>query len=139
MFLTKHNTRQNDNMIVKTCLLISDDPDDHIEFSEALNEVSEQFVMITVSDVGKAIDFLVHKKCVPELVLLNLGIADFSSHAFFCALDGDPLLQDIRIVAYGDTVDSQNVELSRVNRFIHNDVTFSELKKELASIVASGP
>lgn len=126
-------------MIVKTCLLISDDPDDHIEFSEALNEVSEQCVMITVSDIRKAIDLLVHKKCVPEFVLLNLDIADFSSDDFFHALDGDSLLKNIRIVAYGDTVDSESVDLSRVNRFIDGDLTFSELKKELESIIAWKP
>ena len=126
-------------MIVKTCLLISDDPDDHIEFSEALNEVAEECVMITVSDVRKAIDLLVHRKCVPEFVLLNLGIPEFSSDDFFHALDGDSLLKNIQIVAYGDTVDSESVDLSRVNRFIDSDLTFSELKKELESIIAWKP
>ena len=111
-------------MIVKTCLLISDDPDDHIEFSEALNEISEECVMIAVSDVRKAIDLLVHKKCVPEFVLLYLGIADFSADDFFHALDGDPLLKNIRIIAYGDTVDFESVDLSRIKRFIESDLKF---------------
>lgn len=123
-------------MIVKTCLLISDDPDDHIEFSEALNQISDECVMITVSDVRKAIDLLVHKKCLPDFVLLNLGIVDFSSDDFFDALDGDALLRKIRIIAYGDTVDSESVDLSRINRFIGIDLTFSELRRELESIMA---
>lgn len=126
-------------MIVKTCLLISDDPDDHIEFSEALNEISEECVMITVSDVRNAIDLLLHKKCLPEFVLLNLGIADFSSDDFFNALDGDVLFKNIRIIAYGDTVDSETADLSRINRFIGSDLGFSELKKKLESVMAEDP
>lgn len=125
-------------MIVKTCLLISDDPDDHIEFSEALNDISEDCVVITVSDVRKAIDLLVHRKCLPEFVMLNLGIADFSSDSFFDALDGDVLLKNIRIIAYGDTVDSESIGLSRISRFFGSDLTFSELKMELKSIMAEG-
>ena len=124
-------------MIVKTCLLISDDPDDHVEFSEALYEISDEIVVVTVLDFRKAIDLLITKKCVPEFVVLNLGMSDFASDNFFAVLREDPSLKSVKLIAYGDGADLKHDDSARINRFIDDGLPFSELKKELRALLAT--
>ena len=118
-------------MIVRTCLLISDDPDDHIEFSEALYEISTDTVLMTVSDVQKAVELLILRKCVPEYVFLNLGMADLNAAEFFSALSHDGILTNISIIAFGESTEANTLEMSRAVKFIDDGLSFSELKKEL--------
>ena len=124
-------------MIVKTCLLISDDPDDHIEFSEALYDISDEIVVMTVLDFRKAIDLLVTKKCVPEFVVLNLGMSDFAPDNFFTVLREDRALTNVKVIAYGEGGELKRDDSARINRFLHDDLPFSELKKELKAVLAA--
>lgn len=121
-------------MIVRTCLLVSDDPDDHIEFSEALSEISDETVVMSVSDPKKAIEVLLLKKCTPEYLLLNLAMADFSPESFFDALQGDSL-KSVLVIAYGEVMDINSVRHPRIDRFLDDGMSFSELKKALKAIV----
>lgn len=122
-------------MIVRTCLLVSDDPDDHIEFSEALSEISDDTVVMTISDPAKALDVLRLKKCVPEYLFLNLATSDFSPEAFFQALEGN-LLKSVTVVAYGEVMNTTAVRHERIDVFLDDGLTFSELKKALKAIVS---
>lgn len=121
-------------MIVRTCLLISDDPDDHIDFSEALYEISDDCVLVSVSDIKKAVDLLTLKKCVPEFIFLNLGIPDFKAGKFFDALNDDPVLKDVQVLAYGE---SDPVHSPRIVAFLDSDLSYSELKEALRKAVKS--
>ena len=120
-------------MIVRTCLLISDDPDDHIEFSEALYEVSEDAVLIAVSDVQKAIDLLKHKKCIPEFIFLYLDIPAFEPDIFFEALQEDESLNKIKVIAYGNQ--SRVTYSPLIRMFLNSDMDYSELKDALRAIL----
>jgi hypothetical protein len=121
-------------MVVRTCLLLSDDPDDHIEFSEALYEVSDDTVLVTVSDFKKAIDLLSLKKCIPEFVLLNLAIPDFKADKFFDTLNDDPDLKYVRVITYGE---ADTVHSPRITTFLQDDLSFSELKEALKKAIAN--
>ena len=121
-------------MIVKTCLLVSDDPDDHIEFSEALSEISEDTVVMTISNPSKAIEVLLLKKCMPEYLVLNLGMSDFSPGGFFDALEGDSL-KSVTVIAYGEAMHPSTVRHQRIDKFLDDGLSFSELKKALQAIV----
>lgn len=122
-------------MIVRTCLLISDDPDDHVEFSEALYDISDDTILITVSDAHKAVDLLMLKKCIPEFLLLNLGTSGFIAKEFFSAIARDSTLSNIHIIAFGDTLDTQNIDKSRIKTFLDDGMSFSEIKKALKMII----
>jgi hypothetical protein len=119
-------------MIVRTCLLISDDPDDQVEFSEALNDFADDTILVSVSDFKKALDFLTLRKCVPEFILLNLAIPDFRPDKFFDALTDDPLLKDVRVIAYGE---SEPVRSPRIAAFLDPDMSYSELKAALKKVL----
>src|SRR5688572_17083107 len=119
-------------MVVKTCLLISDDPDDHVEFSEALYEISDDTVLMTVSDISKAIDLLTLKKCVPEFIFLNINIPAFRPDTFFDTLHDDPILKEVQVIVYGD---DRSIQSPRIATFLDSDISYSELKQRLKSIV----
>lgn len=120
-------------MIVRTCLLISDDPDDHLEFSEALYEVSDDAVLIAVSDVQKAIDLLKHKKCVPEFIFLYLDIPAFEPDIFFEALQDDEQLAKVKIITYG--TEEQVTHSPLITTFLNSDMNYSELKDALRGLL----
>ena len=120
-------------MIVRTCLLISDDPDDHVEFSEALYEISDDTVLVTVSDVNKAIDLLKLKKCLPEFVFVHLGIPAFEPDIFFEALEGDATLSKVKVIAYGES--DAVTTATRFTAFFNSDMNYSELKDALRGIL----
>jgi hypothetical protein len=119
-------------MIVRTCLLISDDPDDHVEFSEALYDISDDTVLVTVSDIGKAIDLVAVKKCVPEFILLNVAIPEFRPDKFFDALNDDPALKNVQVITYGD---GDPIHSPRITAFLDQDVSYSELKETLRRVI----
>ena len=121
-------------MIVRTCLLISDDPDDHTEFSEALYEISDDTVLMTVADVRKAVDLLALKRCIPEYIFLNVGISDFRSEVFFHALE-DPGLRHVQVIACGESSDIEKFRHPRVAAFLDTDISYSGLKAFLEDVV----
>ena len=124
-------------MIVRTCLLISDDPDDHIEFSEALYEISDDTVLITVAEVRKAVELLALKGCIPEYIFLNAGISGLNSEMFFHTLD-DPALRHIQVIVCGESSDFEKFQNGRVAAFLDTDISYSELKAFLAGVVKTG-
>ena len=123
-------------MIIKTCLLISDDPDDHIEFSEALYEVSNDAVLVTVSDMKKSIDLLLLQKCVPEFIFLNLSIADLDLKGLFHALDR-PGLDGIQVVAYAEPADATEERHQGITSFLDINSSYSQLKTYLRELLGN--
>ena len=124
------------HMIIKTCLLISDDPDDHIEFSEALYEVSNDAVLVTVSDMKRSIDLLLLQKCVPEFIFLNLSIADLDLKGLFQALDR-PGLDGIQVVAYGEPADATEERHRGITSFLDINSSYSQLKTYLRELLGN--
>jgi len=124
-------------MIVRTFLLISDDPDDHIEFSEALYEISDDTVLVTVTDLQKAVGLLALKKCIPEYVFLNLSISGFNPDMFFTTLE-DPDLQRVNVIAFGESPDLADFHSSRITAILGTNLSYSELKRFLEKVVKPG-
>lgn len=122
-------------MIVRTCLLISDDPDHHVDFSEALHAISNDTVLMTVSDVKKAIELLILKKCIPEYVFVNLSMPGIAADEFFSVLNRDATLANISVIAFGENVDAGTLDTSRIALFIEEELGFSELKEELRRVI----
>jgi two-component SAPR family response regulator len=122
-------------MIGKTCLLISDDPDDHIEFSEALYEISNDIILVTVTHPNKALDLLKMKKCNPDFVFINLEMNGFAADDFFTAVEEDPELENIDVIAFGEYGDYDKLKTRRISSFMNNGTSFSELRNFLQKVV----
>jgi hypothetical protein len=123
-------------MIVRTCLLISDDPDDHIEFSEALYDISDDTVLVMVSNPRKAVDLLALKRCIPEYIFLKIGINDFDPEILFETLD-DPDLRHVQVIACVEAPEFARFRNPRIAAFLDADASYSELKTFLARLMGA--
>jgi CheY-like chemotaxis protein len=122
-------------MSVKTCLLVTDDPDDQNAFSEAIREYSENIIVLIVLDSQKALDLIQSKKHVPDYLFLDLSMLGIRINNFLKVLDADPLLKQIPTIAYGEQVTFEKIDHAGRLRFFTKDYEYSELKKFLRTIL----
>lgn len=123
-------------MIVRTCLLVSDDPDDHIEFSEALYEISNDVILVTVTHPGKAIELLALRQCVPAYIFLNLEMTGYDADDFLTAIEANGDLEGIEIIAYGEYSDYDKLKTRRISAFLNHQMSYTELRNFLQKVVA---
>lgn len=122
-------------MSVRTCLLVSDDPDDHIEFTEALYEISDDIIVLIVPDPQRAADLVLSKRHVPDYLIVDLAMNGFSHDDFFATLHGDKDFRKIVILAYGDQTDYERVTTKGISAFLERDSTYSDLRTLLRKVV----
>lgn len=115
-------------MTMKTCLLVSDDPDDHIEFTEALYEISDRIVVLVVADAGRAAELVLSKRHIPDYFIVDLAVNGFTHDNFFSTLEADKDFEPMYIVAYGDYPDYENVKKHRISAFLERDSAYSDIK-----------
>ena len=122
-------------MSVRTCLLVSDDPDDHIEFTEALYGISDDVIVLIVPDPKRASDLVLSKRHIPDYLIVDLAMYGFSHDDFFATLQQDPDFGKIFILAYGDDADYENVKTKRFSAFLNRDATYSDLRTLLQKVL----
>ena len=122
-------------MVVRTCLLVSDDPDDHIEFSEALYEISDDIVLVSVAHPEKALGLLALRQCFPSFIFLNLEMNGFQPDDFIKSIEENQDLDGIDLIAYGEYGDYDKLKTRRVSAFINSDMSYTELRNFLQKIV----
>ncbi|HEY0652572.1 MAG TPA: response regulator [Chryseosolibacter sp.] len=116
-------------MTVKTCLLITDDPDDHQAFSEAFAEVSENTVVLIVLDSQKALEMLRAKKHRPDFIFLDLSMHGIRINTFLKYIKVDDLnLKLVPVVVYGDVSEFYKLEFSSEVTFFNKEYEYSELR-----------
>jgi CheY-like chemotaxis protein len=119
-------------MTVKTCLLVTDDPDDHHAFSEALAEISENTIVLNILDSQKAISFLLSKRHTPDFIFLDLSMHGIRINTFLKSMKADTNINKVPAVVYGDQatfgkIDGNFSDLT----FFNKDYQYSELKEFL--------
>lgn len=122
-------------MTVKTCLLITDDPDDHQAFSEAFAEVSENTVVLIVLDSQKALEMLRARKHLPDFIFLDISMHGIRINTFlkYIKVEGGNLKQ-IPIVVYGDVSEFYKLEYSSEVTFFNKEYEYSELRDFLREL-----
>lgn len=125
-------------MEIRTCLLISEDCDDQLEFSEALYEISSDTIMITVTHARKAMDLLQRKVHLPDFIFLDLSINEIHPDVFLTALKSDSDLEKIPIIAYGDYSEFDQVTTEGITAFLERDYSYSDLRVFLMKVINKG-
>jgi CheY-like chemotaxis protein len=115
-------------MPVITCLLVSDDPDDHQGFSEASSEIAEDAIVLTILDSQKAVQFL---KATPhrfDLIFLDLSMQGIRINMFLKSLKDDLQYESAKIIVYGEEVEFFRIEDPTGITFFKKDYEYSELR-----------
>lgn len=111
---------------ITTTLLISDDLDDHLCFTEAFAKVLPSMVVVAVLSQDKAIELLSSGKLVPDYVFLDLTSPNSDVSALLSSIrkneDGKP----ISFTAYGGEESFSGQELGAMSRF-DKDYEFPQL------------
>ena len=121
-------------MISKTCLLISDDPDDHNEFSEAIHNITDDIVLMLISHPPKALEMLKSKLHIPMYIIVDLGIDDIDS--FLKGVETDQELNKIHLIVYGEYSDFEKARNNNVTDSFTRDLSFKELREFLKRVLA---
>lgn len=124
-------------MTVRTCLLVSDDPDDYVEFAEGLYDIASDIVVIVVPDAQKAADLVLSKRHIPDYLFIDLSVNGFSHNEFFSVLDGDADFARVFLLAYGDVSDYERIKAPRLSAFLERDATYSDLRAFLKKLLAN--
>lgn len=124
-------------MNLKTCLLITDDPDDHDAFSEALSEIASQIILFVISNSEKALALLKSKRHRPDYIFVDLTMYGIRKNFFLNTMSGDFELAGIPIILYGDKTDSNKMEHQFHLPFLSKDYTYGELRVFLTQVFKS--
>jgi hypothetical protein len=109
---------------LKTCLLISDDPDDHFEFSEALLEASTDTVLVSVFDSRKVVELLKTRRVIPDYVFLDLSMSEHNQHQIHALLHSDGQFNEIKFISYGSAQGKNSISSS-----LSKDYSYTDLKE----------
>ena len=122
-------------MAVRTCLLVSDDPDDHAELTEAIYEVFEDVIVLLVSDNRRAADLILSKRHIPEFLMMDVAVNGFDHNNFFARLETDPDFAHLSLIVYGDDGDFEHITSEKVVARLTRDLTYSRLKMFLREVM----
>jgi CheY-like chemotaxis protein len=118
-------------MALQKCLLVTDDPDDHQAFTDALTEISDNAVVVVILDSHKALNLILEKAFLPDYIFVDLSMTGIRINTFLKRLKQDQALSKIPIVLYGDQQNYVGVEEYESLLFFKKEYEFSELKNLL--------
>lgn len=118
-------------------MLITDDPDDHNAFSEALSDLTTKVILIVISNSEKALEMLKSKKHRPDYLIIDLSMYGIRVNSFITTMKNDIDLADIPIYLYGDKSDTDKVKDNTFLPFFSKEYNYSELRSFLKNIIQS--
>src|SRR5688572_26524082 len=120
----------------KIFLLITDDPDDYVEFSSALDEISSDAILLTIANGQKAAKVLEENIFVPYCVLINILMHEGNADQVLTTLGKGKAYSSTRRVAYG----GEGTEFNQLTKreeadFLRSSLPYSELRTKLTKIL----
>lgn len=124
-------------MTEQICLLVTDDPDDHLAFSEALLEISEGAIVLIILDSQKAIQLFRTYTHKFDYIFLDLSMNGIRINSFLKSIDGNPGLKSVRILVYGEEGSFARIENNEKLVFFKKEYEYSELRDFLKIFLIS--
>jgi hypothetical protein len=120
----------------KIFLLITDDPDDYVEFSSALDEISSDAILLTIANGQKARKVLEENIFVPHCVLINILMHEGNADQVLATLGKEKAYSSTRRIAYG----GEGIEFNQLTErqeadFLRSSLPYSELRSKLTKIL----
>jgi DNA-binding NtrC family response regulator len=121
-------------MILKICLLVTDDPDDHQVFSEAMAEILPDTIVVSVLNAESALRLLRERKLVPDYIFVDLTTYGMDASVFLNSLKTDTSLKNATVVVYGEDEMLGNGRQDGFH-FFSKDYDYGELRSFLKRIL----
>ena len=124
-------------MTEQICLLVTDDPDDHQAFSEALSEISAGAIVLIILDSQKAIQLFKAYSQRFDYIFLDLSMNGIRINSFLKSIDLNPGLKSVRILVYGEEESFSRIESNEKLVFFKKEYEYSELRDFLKMFLIS--
>jgi CheY-like chemotaxis protein len=109
-------------------LLITDDPDDQQAFSEALNEIAPEWILVIVSDINHAVRLLDSKKFIPDRIFVDLSMDELDATMITTRVNADEKLKNTPVVLYDQPDGKSNFTQMDGTIRLSKDYSYQELK-----------
>jgi CheY-like chemotaxis protein len=124
-------------MTEQICLLVTDDPDDHQAFSEALSEISADAIVLIILDSQKAIQLFKAYAHRFDYIFLDLSMNGIRINSFLKGIAGNPDLKSVRILVYGEEGSFARIDSNEKLVFFKKEYEYSELRDFLKMFLIS--
>ncbi|HEY3405529.1 MAG TPA: hypothetical protein VGK59_19235 [Ohtaekwangia sp.] len=123
-------------MTLRTCLLVTDDPDDHQTISEAISQISEKTVVMNILDSQKALILLKDGSSTyqPDYVFLDLSMHGMRINSLLKSMRNEDGFFKKPVVVYGDLNAFNLIDNTEHLIFFRKDYQYSELLDFLRTI-----
>lgn len=122
-------------MPLKICLLVTDDPDDHQAFSEAISDISEKAIVLIILDSHKALELLKAKQQSPDYLFLDLSMHGIRINSFLKVLKQDLVLGSLPTLVYGEELSFSKIDDPANLFFFSKEYEYSALKNFLKEFI----
>jgi CheY-like chemotaxis protein len=123
-------------MTLKTCLLVTDDADDHQAMSEALAVVSERTVLLNVIDSQKALLLLKEGNYLPDYIILDLSMHGIKVNSILKVIRNDRQERLTPVIVYGFEEIFLKIDQRDDLVFFNKDYSYTELLEFLRKVLA---
>jgi len=120
-------------------VLVDDDEDDRLFFSDALQEIEINTDLREFNNGQELLDYLSNSNNqLPQLIFLDLNMPVMDGFECLKEIRKDPNLQDLVVAIYSTSSSERDIEETFVNGaniYINKPNKFEDLKKTIAQVV----
>jgi DNA-binding NtrC family response regulator len=121
---------------LKTCLLISDDPDDHQTLSEGIKDATKNIILLSSMDVSQILKMLTSQKLIPDYIIVDFAMEELDGQGFLKTISENSDLTSISIIVYADRpLPTEQMKLHKRLFFLSKQLKYSELQKALKTML----
>jgi CheY-like chemotaxis protein len=121
-------------MIVKTCLLVTDDPDDHQVIAEAISDISESTILLNILDSQKALLLMKEGEYRPDYLMLDISMHGIKINSILKFIRTESPEPRIPVIIYGPLEPFLQIEDHHNLIFFNKEYEYAELKDFLRKI-----
>jgi hypothetical protein len=120
--------------VIKTCLLVSDDPDDHQIFYEALRDIAEGVAMIIVLDGTDALRMLQQGIIKPNTIVVDMDM-ESTGLEFVHGVIESKINHSVSTFMFTDQTSTQFNDVVNMLQ-LSKRMTYSEICRSLKHIIS---